>query len=285
MIQAIKNLAIRGAPAIGIAATAAVYLAHLELENQPDYTANMTKAIDQIEASRPTAVNLFIATAKAREILHSNPTTEAFREQVNTIMRYEYQACQRMAENGYQAIPKNFTRFLTHCNTGSLATYGSGTALGVLKKIALHRRIEVFVDETRPLFQGARLTMWELMKSNITCTLITDNMAAHTIKTHKIQAIIVGADRIAKNGDVANKVGTYNLAILAKHFNVPFYVVAPKTTFDHTIEAGDDIIVEQRLPEEITTINGFTIPPKNAQTFNPAFDVTPAGLITEIITD
>jgi len=290
MIEAIKSLQIRGAPAIGIAAVSACYLACKEFANTTNFHTNMLSAITQIEVSRPTAVNLFHATQRVRALLtqQNQPMPDLIKQiskLVDELMTIELKACENMAKNGMGYIPADFTRFLTHCNTGSLATYGEGTALGVLKEIAQHRDIHIYADETRPLLQGARLTMWELKKAGLPCTLITDNMAARTIETQSVQAIITGADRIAKNGDTANKVGTFGLAILARHFGIPFYIVAPETTIDNSIASGADIIIEERSAGEVTHIKGVTIAPEGINAFNPAFDITPAHLITAIITN
>jgi len=294
MIKAIKTLQIRGAPAIGIAAIAGAYLACERYRHEVDFEIKLSNALIEIENSRPTAVNLFHAIERVRSVLigDSSLWMDKINGLVDELMLYEFKACEDMAVNGLQFIPKEYTRFLTHCNTGSLATYGCGTALGVLKKIAINRDIEVYVDETRPLLQGSRLTMWELMKANIKCHLITDNMAARTIEEKHIQAIIVGADRIAKNGDTANKIGTFGLAILAKYFNIPFYVVAPETTIDCKTETGNDMIIEERPAEEVSNIvvanhdiPKIQIAPDNADVYNPAFDITPSDLITAIITD
>jgi methylthioribose-1-phosphate isomerase len=191
----------------------------------------------------------------------------------------------KMALNGVKLVPEN-ARILTHCNAGALATCGIGTALGVIREAHLNNKIDmVYVDETRPLLQGARLTAWELMQDNIPTTLITDNMAAWTIKTKKVDLIIVGADRIALNGDVANKIGTYNLALLAKFFQIPFYVAAPLSTFDFTLSSGDKIPIEERKREEVVYIKNELIAPSNINVFNPAFDVTPNDLVSGIITE
>jgi len=300
MIKAIKMLKIRGAPAIGIAAAVAAYLAcknyvdaNIAQDNassqtiKSDFLRYMSNVIAEIENSRPTAVNLFHATEKIKMILKTDHRKWMLliNDLVNNLMQYEYNACEKMSQKGLDYIPHGFTRFLTHCNTGSLATYGIGTALGVIKKIAQKRNIEVFVDETRPLFQGARLTVWELSKYGIKNTLISDNMGAWTIKTKKIQAIITGADRIAKNGDTANKIGTLNLAILAKHFKIPFYIVAPESTIDNKIDSGKSITIEERDSCEISFINNAPIAPPNTKVFNPAFDVVPIELISAIITE
>ncbi len=288
MIEAIKALRIRGAPAIGIAAGGACWLASLEFENKQDYLENLLQAIMEIELSRPTAVNLFNATQTIREIIsvtELTQITQKLHEYVDSLFHYEYDACNGMAENGFNTISKKYTKFLTHCNTGGLATYGIGTALGVLRRISKDRKITVFADETRPLLQGSRLTMWELEKSKIEAFLITDNMAAHIIKTKGIQCILTGADRICINGDSANKIGTFNLAILANYFKIPFYIVAPESTIDRTCENGNMILIEERKPFEVTTIKGIPISPENSKVFNPAFDVTPGNLITAIITE
>ena len=290
MIEAIKHLRIRGAPAIGIAAISAAFLACQK--NTPsivpiDNKDFMLSVITEIENSRPTAVNLFHGTKAVRKVLETDPAKwlQSISSLVDEQMKYEFEACEAMSQNGFDFIPKFINKFLTHCNTGSLATYGAGTALGVIKKISQNREIEVYVDETRPLLQGARLTMWELKKSNINSFLLTDNMAAWTIKTKNIQAIITGADRIAKNGDTANKIGTFNLAILAKFFNIPFYIVAPESTIDSQINSGLEMIIEERESREISHFRGNAIAPENVQVFNPAFDITPAELITAIITE
>ena len=287
MIKAIKSLQVRGAPAIGIAAVAGAFLACKKYLGEIHFEKKMLEALSEIEQSRPTAVNLFHATAQVRQVLKDDSTQwfKKLDELVDSYMQYEYDACEEMANNGMNFIPKEYTRFLTHCNTGSLATYGVGTALGVLKRISENREIEVFVDETRPLLQGSRLTMWELMKSNITSYLITDNMAARMIETKGIQAIIVGADRIAKNGDTANKIGTLNLAILAKHFQIPLYIVAPESTIDFDINSGKDMVIEERDAAEVYNIKDISIAPENVQVINSAFDITPSSLITAIITN
>ena len=286
MAEAIFKLKIRGAPAIGIAAATGCYLAALEFENKDDALSNIFKAITDLENTRPTAVNLFSATSKIRKIIKNNPNniSDQLYKFTISLMNYEKTACEKMGENGLKFIGK-VKKILTHCNTGSLATYGIGTALGVIREIALENQIKVFADETRPLLQGARLTMWELNKSNIDATLITDNMAAQIIKREKIDCIIVGADRIAKNGDSANKIGTLGLSILAKYFNIPFYIVAPETTIDRNISTGNEIKIEERNHNEVRKIKDFSITSDEFKAANPAFDVTPSELITAIITD
>jgi len=288
MIEAIKALRIRGAPAIGIAAAGAAWLAGLEFEKDKHFKEKLLTAVIEIEASRPTAVNLFHACSRVRELIALTPDDQlvfALFEYLDSLFHYEFNSCNQMAENGFEYIPKDFTRFLTHCNTGGLATYGAGTALGVIRRIARDRQIKVFADETRPLLQGSRLTMWELKKSNIPAVLISDNMAAHTIKTQKINCIITGADRICKNGDSANKIGTMNLAILADYYKIPFYIVAPESTIDRHLAHGDQIEIEQRKADEVSHIRGQQIAPDHIEVFNPAFDVSPAHLIKAIITE
>ena len=291
MIEAIKKLKIRGAPALGIAAAATAYLA-LKKCSRKNYSDYFEKVIKQIEESRPTAVNLFMATRKIKDFLLRNKKinkTELEQKVFNyteQLTRKEIKSCLDMAENGLKLFPKKRKlSVLTHCNTGSLATVGIGTALGLIRKLNEVYDLTVFVDETRPLLQGSRLTMWELLKDRIKARLISDNMAAHIVQTRKIDAIMTGADRIAQNGDSANKIGTMNLAILAKHFEIPFYIVAPETTIDKNISSGKEISIEQRNKKDVTCFNGLYSAPPNSPAENPAFDVTPAKLINAIITD
>lgn len=288
MIEAIKKLRIRGAPAIGIAAAGAAWLAALEFQHLSNFKDYMYQAVQEIELSRPTAVNLFHACEKIREIIQLTPENNlvfSLFEYLDSLFHYEFDSCNLMAENGFNYIPRTFNKILTHCNTGGLATYGSGTALGVIRRIAQDREITVFADETRPLLQGSRLTMWELKKSKIPSFLITDNMAAHIIKTEKIDCIITGADRICRNGDSANKIGTMNLAILANYFKIPFYIVAPESTIDRKCEHGDLINIEEREAHEVYSLYGQLISPDEINVRNPAFDVSPAHLISAIITE
>jgi len=286
MAEAIYKLKIRGAPAIGIAAAAGCYLASLEFSGKENSSDMILRAIIELENTRPTAVNLVAATSKIKNILKNNANnlTEKLYKFMIELMNYEKIACEKMSCKGAKLIGK-VENVLTHCNTGSLATYGVGTALGVIREIAKKHRIKVFADETRPLLQGARLTMWELNKSKIPAVLITDNMAAQIIKKEKIDCIIVGADRIAKNGDSANKIGTFGLSILAKYFKIPFYIVAPETSIDRNIETGDEIKIEERNYEEVCKIKDYSITSSEFNIANPAFDVTPSELITAIITD
>lgn len=290
MIEAIKMLRIRGAPAIGVAAATAGYLAAKELKASPDFKTKLQSRLHEIMMSRPTAVNLFFAIEKLQTIMQEesikNNIEEKFFRFANELSDYEIQACENMGKNGADEICSGKPlKILTHCNTGSLATVGIGTALGVIRKISERVKTLVFVDETRPLLQGARLTAWELEKSGIDYKLITDNMAASAIKNQNVDLIVTGADRIASNGDSANKIGTMNLAILANYFNIPFYIVAPESTIDRKIKDGSEIKIEQRGAEEIKKVRECQIAPESAEVFSPAFDVTPAKLISAIITD
>ncbi|HNW99784.1 MAG TPA: S-methyl-5-thioribose-1-phosphate isomerase [Candidatus Cloacimonadota bacterium] len=290
MIEAIKSLRVRGAPLLGLAAITAIYLAAIEFTNDDNFAGRLAKAIQEVEASRPTAVNLFKATARVKAILNSSANSEDVINQLRnlylSIHRFEEAACDSMGQNGaslFQSSGK--LNIMTICNTGSLATIGIGTALGVIRTLAQSHDVHVYATETRPLLQGARLTMWELQKSGIPATLITDNMAGWVMKTKGIDAILTGADRITVSGDTANKIGTLNLAILAHHYHIPFYVVAPETTIDTSISSGDEIRIEERKPGEITFICKQSIAPEGCDVFNPAFDVTPHSLISGIITD
>ncbi len=290
MIEAIKKLRIRGAPAIGIAGMYACWLAFCEEKmNACNQKALLTK-INAIEIARPTAVNLSYATDKARSYVNShsfNWDNDQLYQMTDFLMDVELNNSQKMGQHGANLIysGQRELRILTHCNTGSLATYGDGTALSVIRALAKKTKVKVWADETRPLMQGSRLTMWELMKDGIDCTLISDSMAAHTIKTQGIDLIITGADRIALNGDSANKIGTYNLSILAKHFNIPFYIVAPTTTIDYAIESGSSIVIEERDSKELIFVGTKQTAPANAKVFNPAFDVVDSSYIESIITE
>ncbi len=289
---AIHNLTVRGAPAIGVAAAYGMALA---LRTAGDsFSACMIalqSAADVLKASRPTAVNL--AWAIDRMLKIAGDAGYETRDKLQIQLENEAIAihdedaamCQKIGEHGAALLADGMT-ILTHCNAGALATAGIGTALGVITSAhAQGKRIRVFVDETRPVLQGARLTMWELMQSGIDATLITDNTAATLFASGQIDAVITGADRIARNGDVANKIGTLNVAILAAHYGVPFYVAAPQSTFDRNIATGAEINIEERSPTEVTEIGGRQIAPAGAKVFSPAFDVTPHQLITGIISD
>lgn len=280
MCAMIKALKVRGAPLIGIAAV----LALMQYVKQGATVAQIKAAAATLVATRPTAVNLKNYIDTILEQLTNDPSIvftigqELFLEDV--------QLCENMANHGLALIPPNAT-LMTYCNTGSLATAGMGTALGVIKHAYQHQKVKhVYPCETRPLLQGGRLTAWELAKADIPHTLICDNMAAMVMQQGKIDAILVGADRIAKNGDVANKIGTYSLAVLAKYHKIPFYVVAPNTTLDPHCPSGKDIEIELRSADEVKGALGkITWAPLQSNVYNPAFDVTPAELITAYILD
>jgi len=283
VVGAIKTLAVRGAPAIGIAAAFG-----LALEAGFGMPA-VEKAAEELVKARPTAVNLPWAVNRVlKKIRYTGPSALVFATQAeaHAIWEEEKMANKAMAGLGEGLFngTKQYT-ILTHCNTGTLATGGIGTALGIIRKLFSSGKLQkVFVDETRPLLQGARLTAYELMKDHIPCTLITDSMAGFLMKQGRIDAVIVGADRIANNLDVANKIGTYTLAALADVHRIPFYVAAPMSTFDQNTETGDDIPIEERDPIEVLGFNGRQVAP-DVEVYNPAFDVTPKELITAIITE
>lgn len=295
--DAIKQLKVRGAPAIGVAAAYGVVVGL-----QPLFAAGGTVPRDAFDeklqqvagylaGSRPTAVNLFWAIDRMKRVaagagsLSSSQLLERLLEEARAIDTEDRAMCAKLGEYGASLLPAN-TGILTHCNTGGLATAGDGTAFAALAHAhAQGKKIHVYADETRPLLQGARLTMWELMQREIPCTLITDSMAGQVMKEGKIGAAIVGADRITARGDAANKIGTYTVAVLCKHHGIPFYVSAPSSTFDLTLTDGGDIPIEERVSTEITHPGGTQLAPTGAHVYNPAFDVAPAELITAIITE
>jgi methylthioribose-1-phosphate isomerase len=287
---AIKAMVIRGAPAIGVAAAMGLALGVRRSSAEgPALRAEFEAMCRELAATRPTAVNLFWAIERMRErfaaeepkggaALRAALTTEAL-----AIEREDLLACQEMGEHGASLLPPS-ARVLTHCNAGALATAGYGTALGVIRSAVRAGKVKsVFADETRPYLQGARLTAWELLREGIPTTVIADSMAGHLMARGEIDAVVVGADRIARNGDVANKIGTYSLAVLAKENRVPFYVAAPRSTFDPATACGADIPIEERPAEEVTHHGGRRLAPEGAQVRNPAFDVTPARYIAAII--
>jgi len=290
--KSIENMKVRGAPAIGVAAAYGLVLAAYEFKDLKleDFRQQINKAADVLIATRPTAVNLFWAIERMLKI--TNDKTLRVKEMVQGLEReaVNIQAEDltmngRMGELGQELIPEK-ANILTHCNAGALATAGYGTALGVIRAAHKQGKVKrVYADETRPLLQGARLTTYELMEDGIPVTLITDNMAGYFMQQNKIDCIIVGADRIAANGDVANKIGTYSLAVLAQYHKVPFYVCAPTSTFDLNLNTGKDIPIEERNHDEVRKIGDVWIAPKTVEVINPAFDVTPNELITAIITD
>lgn len=292
--HAIRELKVRGAPAIGVTAAMGVALgAHMVTASDYDTFAKQVDDIcDHLAASRPTAVNLFWAIARMKQKLAALKTLpiaqikiELTRES-QAILDEDIALCKAMGKQGADVIQSGQT-VLTHCNAGALATAGYGTALGVIRAAwEQGKQIQVIADETRPVLQGARLTAWELMQDRIPVTLITDNMAGSLMRQGKIHLCVVGADRIAANGDVANKIGTYSVAVLARAHGIPFYVAAPYSTIDLTTKSGADISIEERNPLEVTSIHGsHPVAPTGVPVYNPAFDVTPAELITGIITE
>ncbi len=293
MGDAIKRLAVRGAPAIGIAAAFGVYLGVKDTA-QNDYHTFRKKSdevISYLRSTRPTAINLFWALDDIQNLILNHKSDKPL-EIIETIYRraveiYEddLERGKKIGEYGEKLFHDGNT-LITHCNAGGLATSGYGTALApIFMAKSNGKKLHVYADETRPLLQGARLTTWELMQQGIDVTLISDNMAAHVMKTKKIDAVIVGADRITLNGDVANKIGTYSLAINAKEHNIPFYVAAPLSTFDRNLENGEDIPIEERDPAEVTEGFGTRTAPNGVKVYSPAFDVTPNRFVTGIITE
>ena len=292
---AIKEMVIRGAPAIGVAAAMGVALGARDIKtNDPgEFDTAFNHICQVIGSTRPTAVNLFWAIERMRNLYSKLKGENASLDEIrirlideSKQMHVEDVAANRsMGQFGAELIPDNAT-VLTHCNAGALATAGYGTALGVIRAaVEAGKKIAVFADETRPFLQGARLTAWELHKDNIPVTLITDNMAGHFMKAGKIDCIVVGADRIASNGDVANKIGTYSVAVLAKENNIPFYVAAPISTLDMNIGSGEQIPIEERVTTEVTHVKGAQLAPEGINVANPAFDVTPNRYVAAIITE
>jgi methylthioribose-1-phosphate isomerase len=293
VIQAIKRLEVRGAPAIGIAAAYSMALAaEVEADVDVERLRNIMSDVGrEIKDARPTAVNLAWAVDRVLEVTnkYNGESVEEYRQEfwkeADAILQEDVEMCEAMGRHGAEALPDKCT-VLTHCNAGALATGGIGTALAVIyKAVEMGKDIKVFADETRPLLQGARLTCWELMENGVDVTLITDNMAGYSMALGKIDAVITGADRITKNGDVANKIGTYGVAVLAQKHDIPFYVAAPESTFDKHLESGKDIIVEVRAAEEITEGFGNRTAPADTKVFSPAFDITPHELVTAYFTD
>jgi methylthioribose-1-phosphate isomerase len=293
MWEAIKRLSVRGAPAIGVAGAFGVLLGLKDFKgnNRDAFIRHVHKTCDYLATSRPTAVNLFTMIDRMRAVVDNDKGSDVaalikkLHEKANEIYVEDQKVCRTMGDHGAKLI-KNGMSALTVCNAGALATADYGTALGVFYSAkAAGKKFRVTSCETRPLLQGARLTCWELTKNKIDTTLICDNMAATLMAQGKIDIIFAGADRIASNGDAANKIGTYMLAVLAKHHNVPFYIVAPKSTFDLKIKTGKQIPIEERKPEEVTNFAGTPTAPKGVKVYNPAFDVTPAELIHGIVTE
>ncbi|HSA58951.1 MAG TPA: S-methyl-5-thioribose-1-phosphate isomerase [bacterium] len=291
--DAIKTMVIRGAPAIGVAAAMGVALGSLGIDAKTyeSFAQKMETVFQTLMETRPTAVNLRWGLERMKKVMESNRALavpalqERLRAEAIAIYEEDIAINKKMGGFGQELI-QNGDTVLTHCNAGALATAGWGTALGVLYSAKeAGKKFEVIADETRPFLQGARLTAWELEKSGVPVTLITDNMAAAFMRQKKIQRVIVGADRIAANGDVANKIGTYGVAVLARQHDIPFYVAAPLSTIDLTCPTGDQIPIEERNPEEVTNFFRQRVAPEGIQVRNPAFDVTPHELVTAIITE
>ena len=286
--DAIRNMVIRGAPAIGVAAAMGVALGALQSE---DLDRDMPMICETLAQTRPTAVNLFWAIDRMR-VLYLSMRAAGIDEirarlvaEAQKIRAEDIAINEAMGRNGAPLVPDGKT-VLTHCNAGALATAGYGTALGVIRAaVEMGKKIDVFVDETRPFLQGSRLTAWELQRDGIETTLITDSMAGHFLKSGRIGCVVVGADRIAANGDVANKVGTYTIAVLAKENNVPFYVAAPLSTLDLSLASGETIPIEERAAKEVTHVQGVAFAPEGIQVANPAFAVTPNRYVSAIITE
>jgi methylthioribose-1-phosphate isomerase len=285
--DAIRTMVIRGAPAIGVAAAMGIALGMRNAKSPAEFDG----ICEAIRTTRPTAVNLFWAIERMRQVFAESSAltlaeiSERLIAEAVQIRLEDIAINQCIGKNGAALIPDGKT-VLTHCNAGALATAGYGTALGVIRAaVASGKRIDVFADETRPFLQGARLTVWELQHDHIPATLITDNMAGHFLHSGRIGCVVVGADRIASNGDVANKIGTYSVAVLAKENNVPFYVAAPISTLDLSLVTGEEIPIEQRAAAEVTHVHGVAMAPEGTQAANPAFDVTPHRYVTAIITE
>lgn len=291
--QAIKTMIIRGAPAIGVAAALGVSLGAdtIEASSFDEFYSSMNKQCDQLGKSRPTAVNLAWAINRMKQLAKDSknlPISELkarLKEEALTILTEDVRINKAMGQYG-QTLVKNENVILTHCNAGALATAGFGTALGVIRaSMNAGKNIRVLANETRPFLQGARLTAWELKEDNIPVKLITDSMCGFFMKNKKVDLVVVGADRIAANGDIANKIGTYMVAVLAKENNIPFYVAAPVSTLDLSLASGDEIPIEERSAEEVVNINKIRVAPEGIEVAHPAFDITPNKLVTAIITE
>ncbi|WP_416666445.1 S-methyl-5-thioribose-1-phosphate isomerase [Egbenema bharatensis] len=295
MALAIKTMIVRGAPAIGVAAAYGMYLGAREIQtdDREKFLTELEKVAVKLRATRPTAVNLFWAIDRMVKTARQTVGNVAFLkesllETAKSINAEDIATCEAIGDHGLSVLPQTPEplRLLTHCNAGALATAGYGTALGVVRSAWREGRLErLYADETRPRLQGAKLTTWECVQDGIPVTLITDNMAAHCMKQGLIDAVVVGADRIAANGDAANKIGTYSLAIVAQAHNVPFFVAAPLSTVDFSLSEGSQIPIEERDSVEVYQVGETRICPPGVEFYNPAFDVTPAHLITAIITE
>jgi methylthioribose-1-phosphate isomerase len=291
--DAISKMVIRGAPAIGVAAAMGLALgaSRIKVQSRTAFERRFQRLCEQMANARPTASNLFWAIQSMQEVLKANPRgsvdelKELLRQKADELLAEDRTINMAIGQHGQAVVPDGAT-VLTHCNAGALATSGYGTALGVVRAAwEAGKTIRVLADETRPFLQGSRLTAWELQQDNIPVTLITDNMAGYLMSQGKVEIVVVGADRIAANGDVANKIGTYSLAVLAKENGIPFYVAAPLSTVDLSVATGKDIPIEERDPREVTHSLGRAIAPPGVSAWNPAFDVTPNRFITGIITE
>ncbi len=291
--EAIRSMVIRGAPAIGVAAAMGIALGVKQsaASTPAALDAEFSRICDAMSHTRPTAVNLFWAIERMKSVYSRvrsqgiGAVRSALIQEALAMQREDVLANREMGRLGQELLPAD-ARILTHCNAGALATAGYGTALGVIRAaVEAGKSVQVFADETRPFLQGARLTAWELEKDRIPVTVITDNMAGHFFQTGKINCVVVGADRIAANGDVANKIGTYSVAVLAREHGVPFFVAAPVSTLDLSIPDGSCITIEERDPDEVRKIQGIPVTPEHARVANPAFDVTPHRLVSAIITE
>ena len=295
MVQAIKTMIVRGAPAMGVAAAYGMYLGAREIQAQDrnEFLSKLDEVAQILRSTRPTGVNLFWAIARmlktASETLGSvEHLKQVLLKTAQIINAEDLQTCRAIGDRGLEALPStpNKLSILTHCNAGALATAGYGTALGVVRSAWANGRLaRVYVDETRPRLQGAKLTAWECVQEGIPITVITDSMAAHCMQQGLVNAVVVGADRIAANGDTANKIGTYSLALVAKAHNIPFFIAAPLSTIDFELSTGSEIPIEERDPIEIYRVGDTIIAPLEVEFYNPAFDVTPGNLITGIITE
>lgn len=289
--EAIRSMVIRGAPAIGVATAMGVALGVKQLNDRDDLDQRFEEICRILQETRPTARNLFWAIERMRDVYKScagedlRDIQERLVMEAKRIHQEDIEINRRIGRHGAELL-QGESAVLTHCNAGALATAGYGTALGVIRAaVEQGKAISVFADETRPFLQGARLTAWEMQKDQIPCTLITDNMSGYFMQSGKIQAVVVGADRIAANGDVANKIGTYTVAVLAKENNIPFYVAAPLSTIDRNTPSGAEIPIEVRHPSEVTEIGGQRVAPEDVTAANPAFDVTPNQYVSGIITE
>ena len=291
--ESIRSMVIRGAPAIGVAAAYGVALEALRQQHvsRDAFAATMNKGFDLLAASRPTAVNLFWALDRMRRVWQSCETqalpriAQRLLAEAHDMLQEDIRINKAIGDHGAALLPDG-ARVLTYCNAGALATAGYGTALGVFRSaVAMGKTISVYADETRPFLQGARLTAWELVQERIPVTLITDNMSGHLMQRGEIDAVVVGTDRVAANGDVANKIGTYMVAVLAKRHNIPFYVACPLSTIDLSLATGEAIPIEERDPDEVKGFRDCLWAPEGVMIRNPAFDVTPAELVTGLITE